>query len=144
MDIFLVNTTSGFIPAYDSDYDNKKKLKIGDIYKASIKKPRNYEFHKKYFALINCAWHYLTEKECIFFKENIESFRKTIEIQAGHFDLIYSIKRKEWVEEPKSVAFDKMDEFEFKELYDSVKDVLFLLFFKNVTRTEFEKNLKNF
>ena len=63
---------------------------------------------------------------------------------AGWCDTIYSIKRKEWIEQPKSIAFDKMDELEFRELYDSVRRVLFEVFLKGITEEEFMKNLVNF
>ena len=52
MKLLLKNTASGLVPIYDDDFDEKKKLKIGQVYEVSIKLVRNYEFHKKYFALI--------------------------------------------------------------------------------------------
>jgi hypothetical protein len=73
MKLFLQNTTHGLIPCYDADYDEKKKLKAGKVYKVEIKLARNYDFHKKYFALINCAWEYIynsrnfiSRLDCIF------------------------------------------------------------------------------
>lgn len=110
MELYLLNTASGLRPCYDSDYDEKKKLKLGKIYKAKITLARNYDFLKKYFALINCAWSYQNEKTTAHFKESVECFRKTVEIAAGHCDTAYNISRKEWIEVPKSIAFDKMDE----------------------------------
>jgi hypothetical protein len=86
----------------------------------------------------------LRETQTEFFKNDVNQFRKTIEISAGHYDLVYSIKLKEWVEIPKSISFDKMDEFEFRELYKSVKDVIFTLFLKHISIEEFEKNLSLF
>jgi hypothetical protein len=144
MELYLLNTSSGLKPCYDEDYDNKKKLKIGKIYKAKITEARNYEFHKKYFAMVNCAWEYQNEKVIEHFKNSVDNFRKTIEIAAGHYDTIYNIRLKEWVEVPKSIAFDKMDEFKFGELYDSVKRVLFTVFLKNITEEEFVANMINF
>lgn len=144
MKINLLNTTSGLKPLYDSDYDEKKKLKIGEVYEATIKRPRNLSFHKKYFALINLAWKYQNEISVEHFTHNIELFRKTVEVAAGWCDPIYSTDRKEWVEVPKSISFDKMDEDEFQNLYERVKDVLFKYFLKNISVEEFEKNLINF
>ena len=63
---------------------------------------------------------------------------------AGWCEPIYSIAQKEWIEVPKSIAFDKMDEDEFQNLYERVKDVLFKCFLKNISVEEFEKNLINF
>ena len=144
MELYLKNTSTGLIPMTDDDYDNKVRLKIGEIYKVTVKKARNYELHKKYFALINCAWEHLKEEHNVFFKHNIKSFRKTVEMGAGHYDLLYSIKRKEWIEEPKSISFDNMDEFEFRELYQGAKDVLFSLFLRHVSQADFEKHLQDF
>jgi hypothetical protein len=144
MELLLLNTDGGLKPCYDEDYDNKKKLKLGQIYKAKITIARNIDFHRKYFALINCAWAYQNEKTTAYFKNDINSFRKTIEVAAGHCDTLFNLRLKEWVDVPKSIAFDKMDELEFRELYDRVKDIIFSMFIKNVSEEEFMNNLINF
>lgn len=144
MKLNLLNTISGLIPLYDADYDEKKKLKIGSIYEVTIRLSRNIDFHRKYFALIQCAWEYQNERTVNHFKNDINVFRKTVEIAAGWCEPVYSIDRKEWLDLPKSIAFDKMDNTEFTDLYDRVKDVLFKYFLKHITCEEFEKNLINF
>lgn len=144
MKLQLLNTASGLIPCYDEDYDEKKKLKIGKTYEATIKLVRNPLFHRKYFALIKCAWEYLTESQQAFFKNDQDVFRKTIEVSAGHCELCYSIERREWIEVPKSISFEKMDEAEFSSLYEKVKDVLFTIFLKSVNKDEFEQQLMYF
>lgn len=144
MEIHLLNTARGLVPCDDYDYEEKGKLKIGEIYRARITKARNYQFHKKYFQLINCAWSYQNEKTTVHFKESVECFRKTVEIAAGHCDIVYSIARKEWIEIPKSIAFDKMDDAEFTDLYERVKDVLFSIFLKDINEYDFLRNLSNF
>lgn len=143
MKLNLQNTTRGLIPCYDDDFDEKKKLKIGEIYQVEIKLYRNYDFHKKYFALINCSWEYLTEKQQEFIKTK-DNFRETLQIEAGWCKMYYSIKRKDWFEESKSIAFDAMSEDEFETLYNAVKDVLFKTFLRNISEEEFMKNLINF
>jgi|AntDeeMinimDraft_5_1070356.scaffolds.fasta_scaffold15985_1 hypothetical protein len=143
MKIHLINTPVGLVPLYETDYDAKKKLKQGEIYEVSIKRARNYAFLKKYFALINCAFEYLNEAQTNFFKTN-ENFRKTVQIAAGHYDMIFLLSIREWVQSPKSIAFDKLSESEFSDLYDRVKDVIFSVFLKNIEWDEFEKNLINF
>lgn len=141
--MLLINTSQGLKPCYDEDFDEKKKLKLGEIYEVTIKKSRNYEFLKKYFSLINTAWEYQNERVVEHFK-NVDCFRKTVEIAAGWCDTVYSISRKEWVEIPRSIAFDKMDEFEFRDLYERVKDVLFKYFLRNISEEEFTRNLINY
>ena len=92
MKIDLVCTANGFVVASDEDYDKKRKLKIGKVYSVDIKQHRNYELHKKYFALINCAWEYLSEGKQSHFG-NVDNFRKTIEVIAGYFDELLSRRR---------------------------------------------------
>ena len=144
MKINLLNTPEGLKALADSDYEEKKKLKLGEIYTCEIRLMRNYKFHRKYFALINLAWEYQTQKTTAFFSENKEVFRKTVEIAAGHFEQIYSIERREWVQVPKSIAFDKMDNAEFEKLYNNVKTVLFNTFLKHINEQEFLNQLLNF
>lgn len=144
MKINLQNTARGLIPLYDDDYEEKRKLKIGEVYTAEIRLARNYQFHRKYFALIHCAWEYQNEKVQEHFHNLKENFRKTIQIAAGHCDTYYSIARKEWIEESKSISFEKMEEAEFQELYNRVKDVLFMHFLKHISEEEFMRNLANF
>lgn len=144
MKLFVTNTTSGLVPNYDTDFEEKRKLKIGETYEVSIKKARNYEFHKLYFALIHCSWEYLNEKQQAHFKNDIEVYRKSMEVTAGHCDMVFNLKLKSWVDIPKSIAFDKMDEIAFKDLYEKVKDVIFSIILKNVTEEEFINNLQNF
>lgn len=143
MELYLQNTTHGLIPLYDDDYEEKRRLKIGEVYKVSIKKARNYEFHKKYFALIKCSWEYLNEKQQRFFG-SINSFRKAVQIAAGFYEPVFNIKKREWTQESKSISFDKMDEYEFRELYDRSKDVIFEVFLHWLSIEEFDKELINF
>lgn len=143
MEIFLLNTSQGLKPLYDEDYEERKKLKIGETYKAKITVPRNLDFHRKYFALIKCAWEYQNEAVVSHFK-TIEHFRKSVEMAAGYSDTVFNISLKSWVEIPKSIAFDKMGNDEFSEMYERIKDVLFKIFLKNITEEEFLKNLINF
>lgn len=143
MKLRLQNTTRGLFPLYDADYDEKKKLKIGEIYTAEIKLARNVEFHRKYFALITCAWEYQNEAVCKGFG-NKENFRKYLEVAAGWYDIYYSPKLNEWVQIPKSISFEKMKAEEFSDLYDKVKDILYSVFLKDISKEEFEQNLLNF
>lgn len=144
MELYLLNTVEGLKPLYDADYDNKKKLKIGQAYKAKIVLARNLDFHRKYFSLINTAWAYQSETREEFFHHDVNCFRKTVEVAAGCCDRIYSITRREWIDIPKSISFEKMDELEFRELYDRVKDVLFKTFLTHISEKEFMSNLMNY
>lgn len=119
--IALVRNLSGFIPAYDSDFEIAKKIKIGEIYEYDFKKPRNYEFHKKFFGLINLVFQ---NQERYKF---LDSLREDLIIEAGYYyeevNLHGEVKKK-----VKSISFASMDEIEFSELYSSVVDVIIKYF----------------
>lgn len=143
MKLHLLNTASGLKPMCDDDYDEKKKLKLGEEYIAEIKLARNPAFHRKYFALIATAWEYLPERQTSGFRTK-ENFRKYVEVAAGHCEPFYSPSRKEWVEVPKSVSFESMSEDEFQDLYERVKAVIFTIIGRYVSEEEFTNNLINF
>lgn len=140
----VVNTVTGLVPETDSDYEAKRKLKIGASYEITIKEMRNAKFHRLYFALLNCAWEYLTDSQREFFHNSQEVFRKSVEVSAGHCDKIYSVARREWFDIPKSIAFDKLTESDFSSLYEKVREVLFQVFIPEEERDNFSEQLKYF
>lgn len=135
--IHCINRGYGFIPYGDENHEIKKKLKLGKVYKMTVKEARNYQFHKLYFELLNVAWEFQPESKVAFFKNNFEVFRKSVELAAGHCDPVYNVTTNQWLEYPKSISFDSMDEIEFRELYNRVKDVLFMSFLTHITEEEF-------
>ncbi|MBR1698431.1 MAG: DUF1367 family protein [Bacteroidales bacterium] len=48
------------------------------------------------------------------------------------------------MEVPKSISFEKMDEAEFRDVYENVKTVIFSIIGRFVSQEEFEKNLAQF
>jgi hypothetical protein len=143
MKLLVINTPRGLVPLGDDDYEEKRKLKLGQTYSVEVKVVRNVDFHRKYFALIAYAWEFLDEQETERFK-NKENFRKYIEIAAGHCDVIFHPRLQEFVEIPKSIAFAKMDNTAFSDLYGRVKDVIFSIIGDRVTQEEFERLLIDF
>lgn len=117
MKIALVRTLSGFKTAYDSDFELAKKIKIGEVYEYEYKKPRNYRFLKKFFALVKMV--YDNQEQYT----NIEHLRKDLIIESGNYDLRHDLQGVE-IREAKSISFANMKEEEFSELYNSVVDVV--------------------
>ncbi len=119
--IALIRTLSGFKPAYDSDFELSKKIKLNEVYVYDFKKPRNYEFHKKFFALVNMVFQNQEQYT------NAEHLRKDLIIESGNYDLRYDLHGVE-IKEAKSISFSSMDEIVFSELYNSVIDVIIKYF----------------
>ena len=143
MKLIVVNTPRGLVPYGDDDYDQKRKLKIGECYTVDVKVARNIDFHRKYFAMISYSWEFLNERELERFKTK-ENFRKYLEIAAGHCEIIYHPKLQEFVEIPKSISFGSMDNTSFNDLYKRVKEVVFSIIGSRVSEAEFERLLLDF
>lgn len=140
MKIRVINTVSGLIPIDEESYDEKKKLKQGEIYTVGIKLARNYKLLKKAFSLLNTAWEYLPEKQVNGFRTK-ENFRRYLTVAAGYCDVFYSPKLKQFVEFPREWNFSSMEESEFQDLYEGIKRVIFSIIGRYVSEDEFMNNL---
>lgn len=136
MKIFCKNTSKGLIPLYDSDLDEKRKLKIGEVYEGDFKKwgERNYQFLKKFMALIKLG--------CDNSRLNMpfEAYRAYVTMKAGFVDVYDTDKGKMAL--PRSIAFDKMEEDDFSKLYNVAIGVI--MEDVNLDRHSIEKELINF
>jgi two-component SAPR family response regulator len=118
MKIALIKNLNGtFTPAYDSDLEIAKKIKVNSMYEFEYKKPRNYMFHKKFFALINLAYHNQDTYN------NTDDMREDLIIDAGFYRTTYN-KYGDVVKKALSVSFASMDDIEFNNLYSRVADVI--------------------
>lgn len=116
--IALIRTLSGsFKPAYDSDVELSKKIKINQVYEYEFKQPRNYMFLKKFFALVNLV--YQNQEQY----NNIEHLRRDLIIESGNYDLRHDLNGVE-IREAKSISFANMGQNEFDKLYSDVIDVI--------------------
>jgi len=116
---FLVKKHFGnLIPVYNSDLEALKsaKLKENDIYEVDIKRKRNYEFHKKYFALINLCF----DNQETF--TEFEDLRNYLTMKAGYVKKIETGTGQMIL--PLSISFAKMDNIEFEQLYQKTIDVI--------------------
>lgn len=133
--ISLVRTLSGFKPAYDSDFELAKKIKLNQPYEYEYKKPRNYKFHKKFFALVKMVFDNQEQYT------NIEHLRKDLIIESGNYDLRHDLLGVE-IREAKSISFASMSEDEFSELYNSVVDVIIKYF--HFDKDEIAENVEQY
>ena len=143
MKIQVICTTNGLVPLGDDSYEEKRKLRVGQVYECEVKVVRNYRFLKKAFALLNAAWSLMSERQQAGWRSK-EGFRNYLTVAAGHYDTYYNQRLQAFVELPRSWSFDKMDEAEFSNLYDHMKDVIFTVLGDKVTEEVFDKVLSNF
>ena len=119
MKLFVTRTLLGLQPCTSTDFDNIQaaKLKLGEIYEVEIKRKRNYEFHKKYFALLTITFQNQKKLTGISFDE----FRAYVTMKAGYYKTVTTDKGMFTL--PKSISFSSMDNIEFDDLYQKTIDV---------------------
>ncbi len=134
MKLFVKNTLTGLVPLYPSDLDEKKRLKLGEDYEVTIRRPRNIRFHRLFFALLNIG-HQNSQMDLPF-----ETYRRWAIMKAGFVRVYDTPKGKLF--EPESIAFANMDEDRFREVYSRVLDVIIQDI--GATEEDIEEALLNF
>lgn len=127
-------TEKGLIPNYESDLEEKKKLKIGDICSCKKISERNYGFHKKFFALIKLG------SENSQMDLPMDVYRKIMVVRAGFFKAYKTDKGIYY--EPESISFNSMSQERFEEVYSRVLDEIVKDL--GTTNEEIERELINF
>ena len=117
----------GLIPYTEPDIQWIQKLKPGRLVEVTVSQPRNYIFHKRFFALLNFGFDYWEPEEQewkgIKAEKSFEVFREQVTVLAGHREVTYNLDGSVKVT-AKSISFAKMDEDEFRQLYKDVFNVL--------------------
>jgi len=141
MELYLKKIDNYMIPDDQESAAYLFQVKNGTVLRGDFKKPRNYEFHKKYFSLLNYAYdcfeidvEYKGEKV----EKNFDRFREDIQILAGYGEPTYNLNG-EVRYKSKSISFGSMSDPDFEKLYSSVINVILKRIFKNYTRDDLEK-----
>ena len=136
MEAFFIKTPSNhFMPATAHDQELLKKIKVGQPVKLKYTRVRNYQFHKKYFALLNLAFDYWEPGGAMIgtgIEKNFERFRKDCIILAGFYEQHVRLNGDVRTE-AKSISFHSMSEDEFEELYTKTIDVIIKHVLNNYT-----------
>lgn len=143
MDIYCRVTDIGLIPMYDSDLDEKHRLRIGDNVLCTIKRPRNYEFHKKYFALLRLTVanlpHLIQQQMQIFTEEDLLDCLK---IDLGLFTTRWHGGRQ--IVKTGSISFAKMDNTEFERFYARSVDAILRIYLRGTDRQALIEEVENY
>lgn len=129
------------IPFDEGAAEFVRKAKTGSLIHADFKKMRNYEFHKKYFALINFAYEQWEPTEVrykgIVVAKNVKRFRKDMAILAGFCEPTFTVNGDVRFE-PMSISFANMEETDFEKLYSKTIDVVLARILTRYTRDDLD------
>lgn len=125
MEIILTKMANGMLaPATEEEAEKLKKVKAGRGVRVQLTQIRNYEFHKRWFALATYAFQMWSdikgpmEHKGQQIQPNFDRFRKDLVILAGYYDTVFNV-RGELRLEAKSISFGNMGQDEFEKLYSA-------------------------
>lgn len=140
-ELYLVKRCGVLMPSGESDTDALMTIAEGETIRADIKRPRNVQFHRKYFALLDVLFNIFDPPEVshggVVAVKNRERFRHDIAIATGHYELVVNIKG-ECKAEAKSISFASMDDVQFADLYSKTIDYGLLRIAKGKTREQID------
>lgn len=146
MKFYLVKKANSlFAAAYDTDHEAVKSIAVGELIEVEYKKKRNYQYHKKFFAMLkfvleNCPDvidNNTGEIKPLF--RSIEQILAYIKLQI-HYDSILINGCETRL--PKSISFSAMDNVEFENFYNKTFDVVREII--NIEKQELEQELINY
>ena len=113
----LKRVQTGLIPCDDESTSIVSKIRIGDEITVDFKPKRNHKNHRRFFSMlqgvVRNSDHY----------KSTDNLLDVIKLKKGYFEIVVSHDGKQHYI-PKSIAFDKMDEEEFKEFFSSAIDII--------------------
>lgn len=143
MEIYCHVTANGLVPVYDSDYEAKRQLKEGDNVLCTITRPRNYEFHKKFFALVRLAYDNLPERlHQMLSIRSEEDMLDCIKIDLNMYTEHYHGGRK--VLKLGSISFAAMDQTEFERFYNRTITIILNKYLKGTDRQDLVEEIERF
>ena len=144
MDIFCRARPCGLVPLHDSDLDLKKRLRVGSVVRCKVSNPRNYEHHKKFFALVRLTfdnlplplvekWNIRNEYDMLRrFKRDLGYFTNTIN-EYGEHEIEYL-----------SISFAAMEQHEFEQFYNQCIDLVLFKYIKGIDKQDLITEIENF
>ncbi len=144
MDIYCRVTPYGLVPLYDSDHDLKQRLRVGSTVRCRVSLPRNYRFHKKFFALVRLTydnlplplverWNVRSENDMLRrFKRDLGYYSSTVN-DRGEREIEY-----------RSISFAAMDEQQFERFYDDCVNLVLYHYLPGLDRQDLIEAVEQF
>ena len=140
-----------FLAPYDTESEEWLEKKTdGKFFEVEIKSPRNYRFHKKFFALLCISYPYWTPPKIQSpidgsdILGNEELFREKVLIAAGHCEWVINHKNQP-VLKAKSISYDALPTDDiFEPVYSACVDVVIQKVLIGYTIEEVDRLVGNF
>lgn len=133
MKLFCKKVNGALVPLDEQDRESLKKIRAGQIIQVEYKQPRNVQFHRKFFALMNMVF----ENQDRY--EQFQYFLNEIKFRVGHAD--QQIIDGHVVFTPRSISFAAMDNTAFEAFYSRAIDVVLAHFMQGMTADELDRHV---
>lgn len=144
MDILCKVTPYGLVPLYDSDFNMKKHLKVGSTVKCNVRNPRNYEHHKKFFALVRLTFENLPCNLAEYWHiHNEEDMLRRFKRDLGYYTTSVN-ERGEKEIEYQSISFSAMEQHEFEHFYNQCVDLVLFKYIKGIDEQDLIEEIEKF
>lgn len=115
--MYLRKTLSGFVPADEPSLEVSRKLKLNEVYRSDVVKPRSYKHHCQFMALLDLTFQ--NQDKYTDFK----MFRRAVALAAGHVEQMITLDGEIQLI-PLSYSYDELpDEIEFTEKFGAAMTV---------------------
>ena len=121
--LYFRRTLAGLIAADDATADALRKVKQGAVVRGEIVQPRNIQFHRRFFGMLNVVWQACGDWP------TIENLLTELKYRVGHVDEQRIIDRESGevlatITTPRSISFASMDDAEFHAFFDRCVNVI--------------------
>lgn len=124
---YFYKSHAGLSPSGEEAAELMQKLRMGETVLVDVKRPRNVQYHRRFFAMLGYAYEHW-EPEPVEYKglkvgKNLEVFRSWCIARAGYYELSVTPDGKVRAE-PQSMSFANLDQLGFEKLYNDVANVI--------------------
>lgn len=133
MEVLLQKKGKWLVPAEPQSDEVVAGIKDGEVVSCNIKRPRNINHHRLFFALMNEV--YLNQSRYA----TMDHMLIAIKVAIGHYDEQNVNGRAVVI--PRSISFAKMDQNEFRNFYDKVVEMVVTKLLPNTTKEDLERRI---
>lgn len=145
-DITCIRLANGaFMPADAGSVEAAKRFKVGRAVRFKATQQRNYDHHKKWFALAAFAYDHWEPTALLDPKypnvvpeKSFDRFRKDLIILSGFYEATFRVDGTTRIE-AKSISFGSMPQDEFDQLYSNTIDAVLKHILTHYDRQELER-----
>lgn len=133
--IFMERTLSGLTPADDMAKDALRRLHVGDVVRVEFSRPRHLASLRRWWALVHLICHQTDQ-----FK-SADIAHQWLKLMAGHAQQIVSKTTGEVYLVADSIAFSRLDETEFQDVWQRAVRAVIEHILPGVTDNEIETEI---